>query len=94
MTVESGIENTLLEHTLLENTKEEILFLENLELDHTRFFAVHPSNAIPVDGYLPGGKGKLLEILKNGRDSIDAEWLNTKNTTLVNGGEGAILLNK
>lgn len=35
-----------------------------------------------------------LGILKNGRDSIDAQWLNTRNTKLVNGGEGAIILDR
>jgi len=82
-----------IENTLRENIEEEIMFLENLELDRTRFFAVHPSNAIPVDGYLPQDKGKILQLLKNGRDSIEAKWLNTRNTSLVKGGEGAILLN-
>ncbi|WP_319548964.1 radical SAM protein [Desulfogranum marinum] len=86
-------QGSFIENTLRENIEEEILLLQNLELDRTRFFAVHPSNAIPVDGYLPEEKGKLLEILKNGRDSIEAEWLNTRNTSLVTGGEGAILLN-
>lgn len=81
-----------IENTLRENIEEEIVFLENLELDRTRFFAVHPSNAIPVDGFLPEDKSKLLKILKNGRDSIKAKWLNARNTSLVKGGEGAILL--
>jgi coproporphyrinogen III oxidase-like Fe-S oxidoreductase len=87
-------QGSFIENTLRENIEEEILFLENLELNRTRFFAVHPSNAIPVDGYLPEDKKKLLGILKNGRDSIDAQWLNTRNTKLVNGGEGAIILNR
>ena len=75
-----------------ENIDEEIMFLENLELDQTRFFAVHPSNAIPVDGYLPQDKSKILRILQDGRETIEAKWLNTRNTSLVKGGEGAILL--
>lgn len=83
---------SFIENTLLENIEEEIMFLQNLELDQTRFFAVHPSNAIPVDGYLPQDKSKILRILKNGRDTIEAKWLNTRNTSLVKGGEGAILL--
>lgn len=81
-----------IENTLRENIEEEIMFLENLELDQTRFFAVHPSNAIPVDGYLPQDKRKILQILKNGRDSVEEKWLNTRNTSLVKGGEGAIVL--
>ena len=80
------------ENTLRENIDEEIMFLENLELNRTRFFAVHPSNAIPVDGYLPQDKRKISRILEEGRDTIDTKWLNTRNTSLVKGGEGAILL--
>ena len=81
-----------IENTLRENIEEEILFLDNLKLENTRFFAVHPSNAIPVDGYLPEEKEKLLETLRNGLNSIEKKYLETRNTALVKGGEGAVLL--
>jgi radical SAM superfamily enzyme len=83
-----------IENTLGENIDEEILFLENLQLNSTRFFGVHPSNAIPVDGYLPRDKTKLLEALRKGKDTMKAQWLETRNTSLVRGGEGAILLTR
>jgi len=86
-------QGSFIENTLRENIQEEIMFLENLELNRTRFFAVHPSNAIPVDGYLPEEKEKLLSVLKNGLNSIEMNILNTRNTSLVKGVEGAILLN-
>lgn len=83
-----------LENTLGENIDEEMLFLTNLQLENTRFFGLHPSNAIPVEGYLPKDKEKLLGILEKGRNSIPAEWLERRNTSLVKGGEGALLLNR
>lgn len=86
-------QKTFVENTLGQNIDEEILFIENLELKNTNFFGAHPSNAIPVNGHLSNEKTKILSILKRCRDSIDPALLGEKNTTLVRGGEGALLIN-
>ena len=83
----------IVENTLRENIDEEILLIENLELKNTKFFCAHPSNAIPVNGYLPKEKEEILSILKRRRDAIDPVLSGERNTTFVRAGEGVLLVN-
>ncbi len=80
------------ENTLRENIQEELLFLQHLHLENTRFFGLHPSNTIRLDGQLPADKEAMVEELAYGLASIDAKDLDTENTRLVKGHEGAVLL--
>ncbi|SHO43979.1 radical SAM protein [Desulfopila aestuarii] len=80
------------ENTLRENLEEEILFLKHLQLKNTRFFGLHPSNTIRLDGQLPVDKERMLKELEHGLASIDAKYLDVQNTRLVRGNEGAVLL--
>ena len=69
---------TYVENTLGQSIKEEIAFLENLELDGTAFFGLHTSNVIPVAGTLPQDKQALLDELKNGMAKYSEEVLNSR----------------
>ena len=94
---ESPLRNDLLrgafkENTLRETIEEEKLFLENLELEGTRFFGRHPSNAIPLDGTLSRDKKRMLLTLDEGLRFLPARHLDIPYTRLVRGREGAIRL--
>lgn len=92
-TLASQLEQGLFkENTLRENIEEEILFLRHLQLENTRFFGLHPSNAIRLDGQLPMDKDAMVAELQYGLDSISSKYLDTQNTRLVKGHEGAVLL--
>lgn len=82
------------ENTLRENIEEEILFLKHLQLENSNFFGLHPSNAIRLEGQLPADKERMIEELENGLSFINSECLDTQNTRLVKGHEGAVLLHK
>ena len=78
------------EDTLRQTIEEERLFLENLDLSNTRFFGLHPSNAIGLNGILPADKSRMLRELDNGLNLIETRYLDIPYTQLVQGQEGAI----
>lgn len=80
------------EDTLGQTIAEERILLEHLELDGTRFFAAHPSNAIPLNGSLPMDKERMLLELESGLKRIPEKYLDVPYTQLVRGREGAIRL--
>ena len=80
------------ENTLRENIEEEILFLQHLHLENTRFFGLHPSNTIRLDGQLPTDKEAMVKELAYGLTFIDSKYLGTQNTRLVKGHEGTVFL--
>lgn len=61
--------------------------LSGLELNDTYFYGRHVSNIIPVYGILPEKKDEMLTVLKNGLNSIKAEYLDAH---LKKGTEGNI----
>ena len=78
------------EDTLRQTIAEERLFLENLKLKHTRFFGVHPSNAVPLDGMVTRDKEELLARLDEALQYIPEKYLDVPYTQLVRGREGRI----
>lgn len=79
------------ENTLRENIEEEIEMLSGLNLSNTYFFGLHTSNVIPVHGMLPENKNEMIAKLKDGLNSIKAEYLDAH---LEKGAEGAISIIK
>lgn len=61
--------------------------LSELDLDNTYFFGLHTSNIIPVHGMLPEKKDEMVAALKDGLNSIRAEYLDVH---LKKGAEGSI----
>lgn len=49
----------------LENLEEEITLLENLNLENTEIFGIHPSNIVSVRGTLPQDKKNMLRELRS-----------------------------
>lgn len=75
------------ENTLRQNIEEEIEMLSGLTLENTYFFGLHTSNVIPVHGRLPEKKDEMIAALKDGLNSIRAEYLDAH---LKKGAEGSI----
>jgi len=71
-------EGRFTENTLGQNIREEIAFLEHLQLDDTIFFGVHTSNVIPVIGTLPQDRELLLNDLRSGMSSFSRETLDSR----------------
>ena len=61
--------------------------IRGLELEHTYYFGVHPSNIVPMRGWLPGGQGEMLEEIRNTRERLRGKL----DRYPVRGGEGSIL---
>lgn len=80
------------ENTLREAIEEELLFLRHLDLEETRFFGMHPSNAIRLNGRLPEDKERMIQVLEDGLGLIKPKYLDTPYSQLVRGREGAISL--
>jgi len=77
-------ENTVGEY--LEETEELIL---NLELEGCRWFALHPSNIMRADAYLPRDKNELLQRIGYVRSMLSPQQLAS---VPQHYGEGAVLL--
>lgn len=52
------------QNTYRELVLEEISMLSQLELKHTYFYGLHPSNPVPFDGSLPEQQGQIIGVLK------------------------------
>lgn len=52
------------ENTYGQLIAEEIEMLSRLNLEHTYYYGLHPSNPVPFDGMLPEDQGKIIGILK------------------------------
>ncbi len=50
---------------------EEKIFLENLKLPETYFWAVHPLDSVRIDGILKNDKEKMLKILSQAIETVD-----------------------
>lgn len=68
---------TFVENTLGQNLTEELEMLKRLNI-HTRFFGLHMSNIIPLDGNLPDDQEQMIEILDRGIRSIPDNILNSR----------------
>jgi radical SAM superfamily enzyme YgiQ (UPF0313 family) len=78
-----------IENTLGQNLLEEIEMLKRLDLNHTAFYGLHPSNVIPIAGMLPGDQKMLIQKLERGMKSIS---LNALSSRPKKGAEGRIKL--
>jgi len=65
------------ENTLGQNLTEELEMLKRLKIN-TRFFGLHMSNIIPLDGNLPDVQDKMIEILEKGIRNIPERILNSR----------------
>jgi radical SAM superfamily enzyme YgiQ (UPF0313 family) len=65
------------ENTLGQNLTEELEMLKRLKIN-TRFFGLHMSNIIPLDGNLPDVQEQLIKILEKGIRSIPDHILNSR----------------
>ena len=61
--------------------------LEALELDKTFYFGLHPSNVVPMQGWLPEDKDALLKTIRKARKNLK----NRLSEVPIRGGEGSIL---
>lgn len=66
---------------------EQELLIGKLELSDTGYFGSHPSNIVPMEGYLPMHKEEMLEIIRNQRERLSDRL----NTFPIRAGEGSIL---
>ena len=78
---------TFIESTFGEYLNEEERFITLLELDRCYYFGLHPSNVVPMQGWLSADKEKLLHEIHSARTEL-MEQLNERPRR---GGEGAIL---
>ena len=76
------------EPTIGEYLDEEERFLELLDLDECFYFGLHPSNIVPMQGWLMRDKEKLMQEIHDARTPLQAHL----NETPIRGGEGAIIL--
>jgi radical SAM superfamily enzyme YgiQ (UPF0313 family) len=65
------------ENTLGQNLTEELELLKRLKIN-TRFFGLHMSNIIPLDGQLPQAQDKLIEVLEKGIRAIPGRILDSR----------------
>lgn len=77
------------ECTLGQYLDEEIEFLEGLQMEDCTFFGLHVSNPVPVLGYLPREKEKLLADLRAGKAKIPRRVLDSHP---AKGAEGRLYL--
>ncbi len=77
------------ENTVGEYLEEEEILVSGLELDHCRYFALHPSNIVRFDAMLPEGKADLLREIQATRKNLSSEKLNSYPRRF---GEGAVLI--
>ena len=54
---------------------EEKIFLENLELPETYFWAVHPLDSVGIEGILKNKKEKMISELSRAIETIDEKKL-------------------
>ena len=80
---------TFVENTVAEYLDETEALVSRLELDHCRYFALHPSNIVRVDAVLPRDKAELLREIRLTRERMSAETLASRPRRF---GEGAVLL--
>ena len=77
------------ENTVAEYLDETEALVSRLELDHCRYFALHPSNIVRVDAMLPRDKAELLREIRLTKERMSAETLASRPRRF---GEGAVLL--
>ena len=77
------------ENTFAEYLEEEELFVSRLELERCRYFGLHPSNVVCVDGLLPRDKQAIITEIRRIRESMTPEQLTSRPRRY---GEGAIIL--
>ena len=80
---------TFVENTVAEYLDETEALVSRLELDHCRYFALHPSNIVRVDAMLPRDKAELLREIRLTKERMSAETLASRPRRF---GEGAVLL--
>lgn len=51
--------------------QEEYLFLKNLELPNTYFWAIHPLDSVGIEGTLKTDKAQMLKILESAIETVD-----------------------
>ena len=66
---------------------EQELLIRKLELNDTIYFGSHPSNVVPMEGYLPLHKEEMLDVIQKTRERLH----NRLNTYPLRAGEGSIL---
>jgi len=71
---EQGLFVPASEMEILEEEKE---LIRNIELDHVRFYGVHPTNAVRVSGVLPRDKQRMIDAIDNGIAEYGEEALAT-----------------
>ena len=76
------------ENTFREYLEEEECLLENLKLQGSYFFGLHPSNVVQVYGVLDRDQEKLLKEVRRRKEEL-REVLDLRP---LRGGEGAVLL--
>lgn len=76
------------EPSIGEYLDEEERFLALLDLDECFYFGLHPSNIVPLQGWLMRDNEKLMQEFHDARTSLQAHL----NETPIRGGEGAIIL--
>lgn len=75
------------EPTIGEYLDEEERFLSLLDLDECFYFGLHPSNIVPMQGWLKRDQEKLIRKLQNARLSLQ----HMLSQRPARGGEGAVL---
>lgn len=77
------------ENTVGEYLDETEALVSRLELEHCRYFALHPSNIVRVDAMLPRDKDELLREIRLTKAHMSAETLASRPRRF---GEGAVLV--
>lgn len=77
------------ENTVEEYLVEEKVFLEYLQLENCYYFGLHPSNIVPMEGWISRDKDAFLKHVERKQNSLSPEQLNSRP---IRSGEGAVLL--
>ena len=66
---------------------EQELLIRKLELNDTVYYGSHPSNVVPMEGYLPLHKEEMLDVIQKKRERLHDRL----NTYPLRAGEGSII---
>lgn len=86
---EQMISGAFAENTIGEYLEEEEAFIRALAVDNSYYFGLHPSNIVPLAGWLSKEKDVLLGKLSEKKQRLSIDQLNQKP---VRYGEGAVVI--
>ncbi len=69
------VQGNFIPATELEILEEEKALIDGIELEHVRFYGVHPTNTVRISGVLPQDKQKMIAAIDDGIKKFGAKAL-------------------